>query len=102
MYAPEATVLLALQMLLEGNSIRSTQRVTGLDQNTIMKALVLAGEKCERIMGRYVRDVRVTDVEADEVWSFIGKKRSASAPKTTRIWGMPTCSSQSSGTQSWS
>ena len=52
MYAPEATVLRALQMLLEGNSIRSTKRITGLDQNTITKALVLAGEKCEKIMGR--------------------------------------------------
>lgn len=87
MYAPEATVLLALQMLLEGNSIRSTQRVTGLDQNTIMKALTLAGEKCERIMGRYVRNVRVQDVEADEIWSFIGKKEKRVTPQDDQNLG---------------
>src|SRR5438477_4083287 len=54
MYAPKEKVQLALQMLLEGNSIRSTMRITGLDQNTIMKALVLAGGRCEKVMARMV------------------------------------------------
>ena len=35
---------------------------------------MLAGEKCERIMAKKIRNVQVRDVEADEVWSFIGKK----------------------------
>src|ERR1700679_2521748 len=33
-YLPEAKVTLALQLLLEGNTIRSTERITGLDRNT--------------------------------------------------------------------
>ena len=47
---------------------------TELHLDTIMKLLVVAGEKCEKIMGRYIRNVTVQDVECDEVWSFIGKK----------------------------
>lgn len=71
---PMDKALMVLQLLLEGNSIRSVQRVTGIDQNTIMKLLVLAGTKAEVVMGRYVRNVSVRDVEVDEVWSFLGKK----------------------------
>jgi transposase-like protein/IS1 family transposase len=74
MFASEEKVLLALQLLLEGNSIRSTQRITGLDQNTIMKALVIAGQKCEELMGRLVVNVPVRDVECDELWAFVAKK----------------------------
>jgi transposase-like protein/IS1 family transposase len=70
----------AIRLLVEGNSIRSTERVTGLDRNTIMKILVLAGQKCELIMGRYVRNVAVKDVECDEVWSFLGKKEKRVRP----------------------
>jgi transposase-like protein/IS1 family transposase len=66
--------LLALQLLLEGNSVRSTSRITGLDKNTILKALVLAGERCEKISEDRIRNVPVGEIQADEIWSFIGKK----------------------------
>src|ERR1700685_3077294 len=49
MYASPEKVTLALRLLIEVNSIRSTMRSTDLDQNTIMKLLVLAGEKCEKL-----------------------------------------------------
>lgn len=74
MYAPKDKLLLAVQMLVEGNSIRSTMRISGLDQNTIMKALVLAGERCEKLMGKLIANVPVRDVECDEIWGFVGKK----------------------------
>src|SRR5580658_4629654 len=73
-YIPQDRIVLALRLLIEGNSIRSTERITNLDRNTIMKLLVLAGEKCASIMGRLVVNIPVRDVQADEIWSFIGKK----------------------------
>ena len=87
MYIPKEKALLAIQLLIEGNSIRSTMRVTDLDQNTIMKALVIAGEKCERIMADKIRNVVVRDVEADEVWSFIGKKEKSVRPEDDQSLG---------------
>ena len=57
MYISEEKALLAMQLIVEGNSIRSTMRITGLDQNTIMKALVLAGERCEKVMARLIVNV---------------------------------------------
>jgi transposase-like protein/IS1 family transposase len=80
MFLSPEKMLMIVQLLVEGNSIRSAQRITGVDQNTIMKVLRLAGEKCERIMGRYVRDIAVKDVECDEVWSFLGKKEKRVRP----------------------
>ncbi|MEO2088516.1 MAG: IS1 family transposase [Gemmataceae bacterium] len=61
-------------MLLEGNSIRSTERLTGVHRDTIMTALVDAGERCEAFLTRTVRDVPVNDVQADEIWGFVGCK----------------------------
>ncbi len=74
MYIPWEKALLAVQLLLEGNSIRSTERISGLDRNTIMRVLVLAGAKCEQVSGEIIRNVPVSEVQADEIWSFIGKK----------------------------
>jgi IS1 family transposase len=39
-----------------------------------MRVLVLAGAKCENASDEIIRNVPVRDVEADEIWSFIGKK----------------------------
>jgi len=81
MYISQEKAAFALQLLIEGNSIRSTMRLTGLDQNTIMKLLVLAGEKCEKLLGRLLVNVPVRDVECDEIWGFIRKKEGHKRPE---------------------
>lgn len=78
MYLPIEKAEMVLSLLLEGNSVSSVERVTGIHHGTILKLLVLAGEKCEQIMADKIRNVQVRDVEADEVWSFIGKKKARS------------------------
>ncbi len=75
-----ASGTLALKMLLEGSSIRATERITGLHRDTIMKLLVLAGKKCERLMGRMIVNVPVTDVQCDEIWGYVYKKESHKNP----------------------
>ena len=79
-YLPQERIVLALRLLLEGNSLRSTQRITDIDINTLMKILVLAGEKCEKVMARLIVNVLVKDVQADEIWSFIQKKEKQCGP----------------------
>src|ERR1039457_4175263 len=73
-YIPQERIVLALRLLIEGNSLRSTQRISGLDINTLMKILVKAGEKCEKLMGRLIVNVPVKDVQCDEIWGFVQKK----------------------------
>lgn len=65
-----------LNALLEGNSIRATQRLTGVTKRAIMRLLVLTGEHCEAVMNDRMRDVRCAAIEADELWTFVGKKHS--------------------------
>jgi transposase-like protein/IS1 family transposase len=65
---------LALGMLLEGMSIRATERLTGLDRNTICDLILLVGENCQRLLDAKVKGVEVTDVQVDEIWSFIAMK----------------------------
>jgi transposase-like protein/IS1 family transposase len=80
MYLPVEKAEMVLRMLLEGNSVSSVERMTEVHHGTILKLLVLAGEKCERIMATKIVNVKVDDVEADEVWSFIGKKEKRVRP----------------------
>src|SRR5689334_11683378 len=67
----DSKALLALQLLVEGNSVRSTERITGIHRDTICKLLVAAGERCERLLDEKIRNVRVSDVQADEIWGFV-------------------------------
>src|SRR6202790_1041078 len=81
MYLPVKKAEMVLRLLLEGNSVSSVVRLTNVHQKTILKLLVLAGEKCERIMADKIRNVEVRDLEMDEVWSWIGKKQKRVRPE---------------------
>src|SRR5438128_7274516 len=80
MYLSIGKAEMVLRLLLEGNSVSSVERLTEVHHSTILKLLVLAGEKCERVMARKVRNVKVRDVECDELWSFIGCKEKRVRP----------------------
>src|ERR1700736_4046727 len=63
MYLPVEKAEMVLRLLLEGNSVSSVVRLTDVHQKTILKLLILAGEKCERIMAEKIRNVKVRDIE---------------------------------------
>jgi transposase-like protein len=75
MYLPVEKAELVLRLLLEGSSVSTVERITEVHHTTILKLLVLAGEKAERVMAKKIRNVQVRDVECDEVWSFVGCKQ---------------------------
>jgi hypothetical protein len=64
----------AVQLLVEGCSVRTVERITGIHRDAILQLLVIAGERCEAVLDSQIQNVPVKDVEADEVWSFIGMK----------------------------
>jgi IS1 family transposase len=63
-----------LRLLLEGNSIRSTERLTRIHRDTIMSLAVAVGQRCKAFMERIVFHTLVKDVQADEIWGFVGCK----------------------------
>jgi len=67
----ESRLTMCLRMLLEGMSIRSAERLTGIHRDTIIAALVEAGDNCQRWLAVAVRGVPAADVQADEIWGFV-------------------------------
>ena len=61
--------------LVEGSSIRSIERMSGVHRDTIMRLLVRVGDTCEEIMDSTMKNLSCKDIEVDEVWSFVGKKQ---------------------------
>jgi transposase-like protein/IS1 family transposase len=64
-----------LKLMLEGMSIRSIQRITGMHQETILNLLVLAGDRCRQLMNEKIKGISVKDVEVDETWGFVQMKK---------------------------
>jgi IS1 family transposase len=61
--------------LIEGSSIRSTERMTGVHRDTIMRLVERVGRSCERMMDEQIRHVPCRELQLDELWCFVGKKR---------------------------
>ena len=74
MYLDEDKAVMCLQLLVEGMSIRSIERVTNVNRNTIMSLLEVVGKKCLWTQANLIKNVKVKFVQADEIWSFIGMK----------------------------
>jgi transposase-like protein/IS1 family transposase len=75
MRLPLDKALSCLHHLVEGCSIRSTERITGVQRNTIMALQLLVGERCERLLEDRIKNVPVNDVQCDELWCFVGCKQ---------------------------
>lgn len=74
--------------LVEGNSIRSTVRITGVAKNTVAKLLVDIGQVCSEYQDKVFVNLKCKRVQCDEIWSFVGaKEKNASADKKAKGWG---------------
>lgn len=60
-----------LQLMMEGMAVRSIARVTGVEKKTILALLVLVGGRCKKYMEENIVNVPVSEVQCDELWSFL-------------------------------
>jgi len=72
--SPEKKTL-AVSLLCEGSSIRAIERITGVHRDTIKRLCVRVGQGCQRIHNEKVKNIDSKQIEIDEIWGFIGKKR---------------------------
>jgi IS1 family transposase/uncharacterized protein YerC len=68
-----------VSMLCEGSSIRAIERITGVNQNTIMSLGRRVGDACAKIMDTKLRGLSCKQIQVDEIWGFIGAKRKNAA-----------------------
>ncbi|HEY4759650.1 MAG TPA: hypothetical protein VIH42_03630 [Thermoguttaceae bacterium] len=66
--------VLCLRLLLEGNSIRSVERIVDVNRNTILRLLETIGQRALRFWDFRMSNLAVEHVEVDEIWGFIGCK----------------------------
>ena len=67
--------LAVLGALVEGCSVRSTERLTGVHRDTIIKFLVRVGTGCAALLDTKMVNLGCERLELDELWSFVGKKQ---------------------------
>lgn len=78
---PREKALSLARHLAEGDGIRKTGRLVGATQETVIRWDRRLGEHGKALHEEKVRNVRVREAQADEMWSFVGKKRKAVRPK---------------------
>jgi len=63
-----------MNALVEGNSLRSTVRLTNVSMPTVLKLLVDLGGVCSAYQDRVLRNLPCRRVQADECWSYVYAK----------------------------
>jgi hypothetical protein len=64
-----------INCLVEGNSIRSTDRMTETHRATMMRRLVEVGEGCATLMDRRMQSLTCRRIQVDEIWTYVGRKQ---------------------------
>jgi transposase-like protein len=79
-------MLLVLSLLADRMSLRGIQRVTGVKPDTTLAYLERAAAHVEVIEALLQRSHKVTRVQLDALWAFVGHKgEKGGAPKSRRV-----------------
>jgi IS1 family transposase len=77
-----------ISVLVEGNSLRATARITGVARMTVEKLLRHLGAACVAFHDATVRNLNCTRVQCDEIWAFVGSKEKNVTPEQRAAgWG---------------
>lgn len=64
-----------IRCLMNGASVRATERMTDVHRDTILQLLVRVGDNCKRLMDAEQRGLQCKHIQMDEIWTFVGKKQ---------------------------
>jgi transposase-like protein len=64
-----------ISALVEGCSVRSTSRMTGVAKGTILRLLADVGTACAKYLDVTLRNIQAKRVQIDEIWSFCYAKQ---------------------------
>src|SRR5215471_16839344 len=79
----------ALLIVMRRGSLRAAEEITGHKYETISVWLKRAASHAEAITQVLANDLHLSQVEIDEFWSFVQKKRRARTRRRRRTLGMP-------------
>ncbi len=93
--------------LIEGCSVRSTERLTGVARHTVLRLLVEVGSACAEYQDRVIRNISAKRVQVDKIWSFVGCKEKnlpredANLERRGDVWTYTAIEAQSKLVVSW-
>jgi IS1 family transposase len=67
--------LAVLAALVDGNSERAIDRMTGVNRITVSRVAMRCGRGAINLHDRVVRNLSCSMIQADEIWSYVGKKQ---------------------------
>ncbi|MGA9049149.1 MAG: IS1 family transposase [Dehalococcoidia bacterium] len=76
-----------IKVLCEGNSIRSTARITGTAINTIISLLQNVGLACMKYQDTHLVNLTTKRIECDEIWAFCHAKEQNLPPEIKDQFG---------------
>ena len=79
-------MIMALKIMSEGVGIRSTARILDLDANTVQDWLKQGAEHMDVISGYLIRELNLTQLQVDELWSLLGKRDELAPKKRNNRW----------------
>ena len=60
--------------LAEGVGVSATSRIQKTDKKTVLRTLTKAGTHAQKVSRSFLLNIKVTECQLDEMWSFVGKK----------------------------
>ena len=74
LHTEERIFTIAMRALAEGNSLRGTGRIVGVDKDTVCTWLDKTGRHCRAVTTYLFNNLHMTECQLDELWSFVHKK----------------------------
>ena len=72
--------LAVLNHLVEGTSLRSITRLTGVHRTTIARLMLRTGERLRGFLDRRMVNLKLKHLQCDEIWTFVLKKQAQLKP----------------------
>lgn len=76
-----------INLLVEGNSMRSASRIADCSINTVTKLLIDVGAACSEYQDIAMRNLTCKRIQCDEIWSFCYCKQKNVAPEHEGVLG---------------
>jgi hypothetical protein len=70
---PRSKQVAIINALVEGCSMRSVERMTDVNRETVGTLLLRVGDGCAALLDETMRDLPCTRLELDELWAFVGR-----------------------------
>lgn len=74
LYGDPEEISQGIRALNEGIGIRGTSRIFGVDKNTVLHWVQVAGRHCQKVSDAFLQKLHVEECQIDELWSFVKKK----------------------------